>query len=52
VTSAAYSPSVRKGIGMGYVLARYAQPGQEVEIEVRDREISAKIAELPFYRKK
>lgn len=51
VTSANYSPSVRKGIGLGYVLARYAQPGQEVEIEVRDREISAKIAELPFYRK-
>lgn len=52
VTSANYSPSVRKGIGLGYVLARYAQPGQEVEIEVRDREISAKIAELPFYKKK
>jgi len=51
VTSANYSPSVRKGIGLGYVLARYAQPGQEVEIEVGDREISAKIAELPFYRK-
>jgi aminomethyltransferase len=52
VTSSAYSPSVRKGIGLGYVLTRYAQPGQEVEIEVRDREIAAKIAELPFYRKK
>lgn len=52
VTSAVYSPSVRKGIGLGYVLTRYAQPGQEVEIEVRDREIAAKIAELPFYKKK
>ena len=52
VTSSAYSPSVRKGIGLGYVLARYAQPGQEVEIEVKDREIAAKIVELPFYRKK
>ncbi len=52
VTSAAYSPSVRKGVGLGYVLTRYAQPGQEVEIEVKDREIAAKIAELPFYKKK
>ncbi len=52
VTSAAYSPSVRKGIGLGYVLTRYAQPGQEVEIEVRDREVAAKIADLPFYKKK
>ena len=52
VTSGALSPSVRKGIGLGYVVSRYAQPGQEIEIEVKDREIVAKIVQLPFYRKK
>ncbi len=52
VTSGCQSPHVRKGIGLGYVVSRYAQPGQEIEIEVRDREIAAKIVELPFYRKK
>jgi glycine cleavage system aminomethyltransferase T len=31
---------------------RYAQTGQEIEIEVRDKEIAARIVELPFYRKK
>lgn len=52
VTSGAQSPRLRKGIGLGYVFSRYAQPGQEIEIEIRDREIAAKIVDLPFFRKK
>ncbi|HUI46856.1 MAG TPA: glycine cleavage system aminomethyltransferase GcvT [Nitrospirota bacterium] len=52
VTSGGLSPDLRKGIGLGYVFSRYAQAGQEIEIELRDREIAAKIVELPFYRKK
>ncbi len=52
VTSGCQSPHVRKGIGLGYLVTRYSQPGQEIEIEVRDREIAAKVVELPFYWKK
>lgn len=52
VTSGAQSPYLRNGFGLGYVFSRYAQIGQEIEIEVRDREIAAKIVDLPFYRKK
>ncbi len=52
VTSGGHSPHLRNGIGLGYVVSRYSQPGQEIEIEVKDREIAAKIVELPFYRKK
>jgi glycine cleavage system T protein (aminomethyltransferase) len=52
VTSGGQSPYLRKGIGLGYVTSRYSQPGQEIEIEIRDREIAAKIVDLPFYRKK
>lgn len=52
VTSGGHSPLLRNGIGLGYVISRYAQPGQEIEIEVKDREIAAKIMELPFYKKK
>jgi glycine cleavage system aminomethyltransferase T len=33
-------------------VTRYAQPGQEIEIEIKDREIAAKIVDLPFYRRK
>jgi len=52
VTSGNHSPHLRNGIGLGYVISRYAQPGQEIEIELKDREIAAKTMELPFYRKK
>jgi len=52
VTSGNHSPLLRNGIGLGYVTSRYAQPGQEIEIELKDREIAAKTMELPFYRKK
>jgi len=52
VTSGGHSPHLRSDIGLGYVVNRYALPGQEIEIEVRDREIAAKIVELPFYKKK
>jgi glycine cleavage system T protein (aminomethyltransferase) len=52
VTSGGQSLHLRKGIGLGYVFSRYAQPGQEIEIEIRDKEIAAKTVELPFYRKK
>ena len=52
VTSGNHSPHLRNGIGLGYVISRYAQPGQEIEIEVKDHEIAAKTMDLPFYRKK
>jgi aminomethyltransferase len=52
VTSGNHSPHLRNGIGLGYVISRYAQPGQEIEIELKDREIAAKTMDLPFYRKK
>lgn len=52
VTSGCQSPALRAGIGMGYVVNRYAQPGQEIEVEIRDREYVARIVELPFYKKK
>lgn len=51
VTSANYSPAIYKSIGLGYVLTRYAQAGQEIEIEAKDREIAARIVDLPFYKK-
>jgi aminomethyltransferase len=51
-TSSVHSPHRRKDIGLGYVSVRYAQPGQEIEIEVKDQEIAAKIVSLPFYKRK
>ena len=52
VTTGIHSPHCRKDIGLGYVTEKYAQPGQEIEIEVKDQEMTAKIVHLPFFRRK
>jgi aminomethyltransferase len=52
VTSGNFSPTLRKGIGMGYIDARYAEEGTELFIDVRGRAIAAVIVKRPFYSKK
>jgi aminomethyltransferase len=51
VTSGTFSPSLERGIGMAYVRAELAEPGTEVEIDVRGKHRPARIASKPLYRK-
>jgi aminomethyltransferase len=51
VTSGSYSPSLEIGIGMAYVRADLAEPGTEVEVDVRGKRRPARIASKPLYRK-
>jgi aminomethyltransferase len=51
VTSGTFSPSLERGIGMAYVRADLAEPGTEVEIDVRGKHRPARIASKPLYRK-
>jgi len=51
VTSGSFSPSLEVGIGMAYVRADLAEPGTEVEIDVRGKHRPARIASRPLYRK-
>ena len=51
VTSGTLSPSLRTGIGMAYVAAELAEPGTEVEIDVRGKRRPARIESKPLYRK-
>lgn len=48
VTSGTQSPSLEKGIGMGYVKRTFADVGQEIYISVRNKALKAKIVKLPF----
>lgn len=50
VSSGTMGPSVKKGIGMGYVSAKFAAPGNEIWIRVRKRLLKALIVKTPFYR--
>ncbi len=51
VTSGTFSPSLEVGIGMAYLRADLAEPGTEVEIDVRGKRRPARIASRPLYRK-
>jgi len=49
VTSGTQSPMLQKGIGLGYVDVAYANEGTTFNVRIRDREIPAKVVDLPFY---
>jgi aminomethyltransferase len=49
VTSGSFSPSLEIGIGMAYVRSDLAEPGTEVEIDVRGKLRAARIASKPLY---
>jgi aminomethyltransferase len=51
VTSGTFSPSLELGIGMAYVAAELAEPGIELEIDVRGRRRAAKVGSKPLYSK-
>jgi aminomethyltransferase len=51
VTSGTYSPTLAKAIAMAYVPAEYAKTGAELQIDIRGHVESARIVEIPFYRR-
>ena len=51
VTSGTMSPSMKIGIGLGYVAIDEAKMDNEIFIQVRDKNLKAKIVKLPFYKK-
>ena len=48
VTSGTMSPSLKKAIGMGYVVTELSKVGTEVFIQIRNKNIKAKVVRLPF----
>jgi aminomethyltransferase len=51
VTSGTFSPCLEAGIGMAYVPSERAEPGTELEIDVRGRVRAAVVERKPLYRK-
>lgn len=48
VTSGTQSPSLNKAIGLGYVAAAHSKVDTELFIEIRDKQIKAKVVKIPF----
>ncbi|MEO0162317.1 MAG: glycine cleavage system aminomethyltransferase GcvT [candidate division WOR-3 bacterium] len=50
VTSGTFSPSLKKGIGMGYVEVQYSEPGTKFRV-IGKEPISVEVIKGPFYKK-
>ncbi len=48
VSSGTQSPMLKKGIGLGYVSTENAKVGNEIAIQIRDKNVMAKIVKTPF----
>lgn len=51
VTSGTQSPSLNKGIGLGYVPTAFSSVDSQIFIRIRNKDIAAKVVKLPFYKK-
>jgi len=51
VTSGNYSPTLQKPIAMGFLPPELAEPGTEVQIEIRGQLEPARVVPRPFYRR-
>lgn len=51
VTSGTMSPSLKKAIGLGYVAVANSSLDSEIFIEVRGKQLKARVVKLPFYKK-
>ncbi|HWM55456.1 MAG TPA: glycine cleavage system aminomethyltransferase GcvT [Solirubrobacterales bacterium] len=51
VTSGTFSPSLELGIGMAYLRVDLAEPGTEVEIDVRGKRRAARVGSKPLYER-
>ena len=51
VTSGSPAPYLKKNIGLAFVPIEFANPGQEIKIEVRGKQLAAEIVPTPFYKR-
>jgi aminomethyltransferase len=51
VTSGTMSPMLKQGIGMAYLEKGFWKPDTEIFIRIRNKDLKAKIVNLPFYNK-
>ncbi len=50
VTSGTMSPSMGKGIGLGYVPVAFSEVGNKINIQIRKKAIPATVVKSPFYK--
>ncbi|MEK3853178.1 glycine cleavage system aminomethyltransferase GcvT [Cytobacillus sp. FSL H8-0458] len=51
VTTGTQSPTLKKNIGLVLIKKEHAEPGTELEVEIRGKRLKAEIAATPFYKR-
>ncbi|MGE6258995.1 glycine cleavage system aminomethyltransferase GcvT [Heyndrickxia sporothermodurans] len=51
VTTGTQSPTLKKNIGLALINIQYGEIDQEVEIEIRNKRLKAKVVSTPFYKR-
>jgi glycine cleavage system T protein (aminomethyltransferase) len=51
VTSGTKSPTLGKGIGLGYVASVWKAVGTQLGVQIRERLVGAEVVSLPFYQR-
>ena len=51
VTSGSYAPFLKKNIALAYVPPEFSALGTELQVEIRNQGVKAKVVPTPFYRK-
>ena len=49
-TSGTFSPSLQKGIGLAYAPVSWNNAGTNLDVEIHDKRVPAKVVALPFYK--
>ncbi len=50
ITSGSFSPSLGRGVALGYLRARYNKPGTSVRIQTERHELNATVSDMPLYK--
>lgn len=51
VTSGTQSPTLGKNVGLALLMKEYSQPGTELTVQIRKKQLKAIVTETPFYKK-
>ncbi len=49
VTSGSFAPSLQKSVGLIYLPIQYGKIGQPLQVEIRGKQVQAKVVKTPFY---
>ncbi|TYR82432.1 glycine cleavage system aminomethyltransferase GcvT [Priestia megaterium] len=51
VTTGTQSPTLKKNIGLALLQAEYAEVGTEVDVQIRQKRLKARVVPTPFYKR-